>query len=174
MVTNTLCVAFPRWPPSRQTIVHLKCCLIWSSTVQHQSERTLAKKQITANYGAHHLLQGLSVCRFTHKLLKESLSHGTVPRLHCSLATPQDTNMGKSATTFHSRGSTLRPFPRVLLCPLKISKSRWCIGCSLNLNISCSSAFWEYGQRPFQYGQAIDPLNLPLSGHPPLTKARAE
>ena len=62
------------------------------------------------NYGAHHVLRGLPINCF-----KESLSaHGTVPRLHCSLATQtQDTNMGKSATTFHSLGSPLRPFPRV-------------------------------------------------------------
>ena len=50
------------------------------------------------------------------------------------------------------------------------------IGCSLNLNISyyCSSVSWEYRQSLVDYGQAIDPqnLNLPLSGHPLLQKAR--
>ena len=102
---------------------------------------TLVKKQITANYGARHLLRGLS--------------HGTVPRLHCWLATPQDTNMGKSVTTFHSRGSTLRPFPRVLLCPLNISKIMIvkCNGCSLDLNISCSSVFWGVWAGLFSMGK---------------------
>ena len=35
------------------------------------------------------------------------------------------------------------------------------------------SVFGEYGQRPVQFGQAIDPQNLPLSGHPLVQKARA-
>ena len=65
----------------------------------------LGEETIAANYGARHLPRGLPINCF-----KESLSHGTVPRLHCSLATPRDTNMGKSATTFHSQGSPLRPF----------------------------------------------------------------
>ena len=62
------------------------------------------------------------------------------------------------------RSSPLRPFPRVLLCPLSIPKVTivYGVGCSLNLNISyyCSSVSWEY------------PQNLPLSGHPLLQKAR--
>ena len=32
--------------------------------------------------------------------------------------------------------------------------------------------FWEYGQRLVEYGQAIDPQDLSLSGHPLLQKAR--
>ena len=76
------------------------------------------------------------------------------------------------------RGSPLRPFPRLLLCPLSIPKITIVhgIGCSLNLNISyyCFSVSWEYRQRLVDYGQALDPqnLNLPLSGHPLLQKAR--
>ncbi len=74
------------------------------------------------------------------------------------------------------RSSPLRPFPRVLLCPLSIPKVTIVhgVGCSLNLNISyyCSSVSWEYRQRLVEYGQAIDPQNLPLSGHPLLQKAR--
>ena len=74
------------------------------------------------------------------------------------------------------RSSPLRPFPRVLLCPLSIPKVTIVhgVGCSLNLNISyhCSSVSWEYRERLVEYGQAIDPQNLPLSGHPLLQKAR--
>ena len=100
-------------------------CLTWlleRKTSSHGGMSGTSAKHLgkETNYGAHHLLRGLPI----HCFCKESLSaHGTVPRLHCSLATQtQDTNMGKSATTFHSRGSPLRPFPRVLLCPLNISK----------------------------------------------------
>ena len=68
------------------------------------------------------------------------------------------------------RSSPLRPFPRVLLCLLSIPKVTIVhgVGCSLNLNISyyCSSVSWEYRQRLVEHGQAIDPQNLPLSGHP--------
>ena len=74
------------------------------------------------------------------------------------------------------RSSPLRPFPRVLLCPLSIPKVTivYGVGCSLNLNISyyCSSVSWEYRRRLVEYGQAIDPQNLPLSGHPLLQKTR--
>ena len=73
------------------------------------------------------------------------------------------------------RGSPLRPFPRVPLCPVNIPKITivHVIACSLNLHISyyCSSVFWEYGQRLVEYGQAIDPQNLSLSGHPLLQEA---
>ena len=73
------------------------------------------------------------------------------------------------------RGSPLRPFPRVPLCPLNIPKITivHVIACSLNLHISyyCSSVFWEYGQRLVEYVQAIDPQNLSLSGHPLLQEA---
>ena len=116
---------FAPWDPSKahilvSTLLHMPHLLI-QFRVGACNVFTLAKKRITANYGAHHLLRGLPINCF-----KESLSHGTVPRLHGSLATPQDTNMGKSATTFHSGGSPL------------------CNGCSLNLNISCFSAFWRH------------------------------
>ena len=78
--------------------------------------------------------------------------------------------------TYLVRSSPLRPFPRVLLCPLSIPKVTivYGVGCSLNLNISyyCSSVSWEYRRRLVEYGQAIDPQNLPLSGHPLLQKAR--
>ena len=42
------------------------------------------------------------------------------------------------------RGSPLRPFPRVLLCPLNLPKITIVhgIGCSLNLNISCYLGVW--------------------------------
>ena len=74
----------------------------------------------------------------------------------------------------HIQGSPLRPFPRVLRCPMNIPKITivHVIGCSLNLHISyhCSSDFWEYGQRLVEYGQAIEPLNLLPSGHPLLNK----
>ena len=77
---------------------------------------------------------------------------------------------------FAMRSSPLRPFPRVLLCLLSIPKVTIVhgVGCSLNLNISyyCSSVSWEYRQRLVEHGQAIDPQNLPLSGHPLLQKAR--
>ena len=79
---------------------------------------------------------------------------------------------------FPHRGLLLGPFPKVLLCPLNIPKIRIGIvhvsGCSLNLHISyhCSCDFWEYGQRLVEYGQAIDPQNLSLSGHPLLQAAR--
>ena len=76
------------------------------------------------------------------------------------------------------RGSPLRPsagcsFAREMNIP-KITIVH-VIACSLNLHISyyCSSVFWDYGQRPVQYGQAIDQQNLPLSGHPLVQKARA-
>ena len=83
---------------------------------------------------------------------------------------------GSSARVLQ-RGSPIRPFPRVLLCPLNIPKITIVhgIGCSLNLNISynyCSFVSWEYWQRLVEYGQAIDLQNLPLSGHPLLQKAR--
>ena len=130
---------------------------------------TLAKKQITANYGARYLLRGLPINCF-----KESLSHGTVPRLHGSLAATQtqDTNMEKSATTFHSRGSPLRPFPRVLLCPLNISKITIakCNGCSLNLIISCSSVFFgSMGRGLFSMGKPASNRSAkfaPVQPHP--------
>ena len=70
-----------------------------------------------------------------------------------------------------SRGWRLRPFPGMLLCPLNIPKITIFhgIGCSLHLNIEhlfVLLCFWEHGQR-LEYGQAIDPQNLPLSGYAP-------
>ena len=73
-------------------------------------------------------------------------------------------------------GFATKTIPRLLLCPLNIPNLTIVhgIGCSLNLNISyyCSSVSWEYRQRLVEYGQAIDPQNLPLSGHQLLQKVR--
>ena len=91
--------------------------------------------------------------------------------------TPNPRGLGAfSGHNWKKRSLPLRPFPRVLLCLLSIPKVTIVhgVGCSLNLNISyyCSSVSWEYRQRLVEHGQAIDPQNLPLSGHPLLQKAR--
>ena len=76
--------------------------------------------------------------------------------------------MGKSATTFHSQGSPLRPFRGAP--PTEHFKNHDSALVVVSILPSLVLLFfWAV-----QYGQAIDPQNLPLSRQRPATKFWAE